>query len=277
MPAIPRLFSLCLSLAGMLPEMAPGQDVATGAAPQIQDKPAPGSPVTTPPLSMAPAVAPLKLDIARRDLKNFLRDEEAVAPHRSSTGDIALLKEVFMIGSPNISRAFFWDPVSCRLLGVIDLDAPQTPEPAPAPEPAPVKSASDDSDEESKMDPPSPYILTAAGPMPLFGSSGVSGSPRYFGFRLVGGMPEFLYTFGSLAVEERLWLDDGGKALKQRFAIPGATKGFQITLPGDWKERATVSAGTWKGNVLSVPKESVTEIIFSYRLTDAEPEPSDSN
>lgn len=113
--------------------------------------------------------------------------------------------------------------------------------------------------------------------MPLFGSPGASESPRYFGFRLVGGMPEFLYTVGSLAVEERLWLDEGGKVLKQRFAIPGAQKGFQITLPEDWKKRSSVSAGTWKENVLSVPKEAVTEIIISYRLIDPEPEPVDAN
>ena len=262
----------------LLPPLVSGQEGKTDPVPANQQTPgSAATPATPPAISTAPSVAPLKLDIARRDLKNFLTDEKALAPYRSSTGEIGVLREVFMVGSPNVSRAFFWDPLSCRLLGVLDLDAPEKP--LPVSTPAPVTNAPEDSktQEAPKESPPSPYLLKAAGGMPLLGSSGATGNPRYFGFRLVGGMPEFLYTYGSLAVEERLWLDDGGRVLKQRFAIPGAPKGFQITVPGDWKERASVSTGTWKGNVLSVPKEAVSEIIISYRLIDLEPEPVDSN
>ncbi len=278
MPAIsqfPFFSPLLIGTLSLLPLLVVGQDTVTEPAKTNQATSGRTAPPPPPSISTAPSVAPLKLDIARRDLKNFLTDENALAPYRTSTGEIGVLREVFMIGSPNVSRAFFWDPLSCRLLGVLDLNAPEPP--APKSPPAPVTDTTEDKKEAPVAEAPSPYPLKAAGAMPLLGSPGASGSPRYFGFRLVGGIPEFLYTYGSLAVEERLWLDDGGKVLKQRFAIPGAQKGFRITVPEDWKKRATVSAGTWKENVLSVPKESVTEIIFSYRLTDLDPEPVDSN
>ena len=119
--------------------------------------------------------------------------------------------------------------------------------------------------------------MMAAGPAPLSGSGGASGSPRYFGFRLVGGMPEFLYTFGALSVEERLWLEEEGKVLKQRFSVREAPRGLLLTLPEEWKRRVTASVGVWKKNVLSVPKEASGEVILTYRLTAGDPEPPESH
>jgi hypothetical protein len=127
-----------------------------------------------------------------------------------------------------------------------------------------------DDEESEKMPPlPSPYLFKASGPFPLAKTSGVSGAPKYFGFRLVKDVPEFLYTCGPLAIEERLWLDEGGTVLRQRFSAKDAAKGLQITVPDDWKGRVTASAGTWKGALLTVPKEASAEVILTYPLTPA--------
>lgn len=286
MPALSRPLLVILPLAGwgaMLLSPLTAQETAPGTPLVISDNPGttvpPAPAATTPePVSSAPVIAPLKLDIARRDLKNFLTDAEALTPYRQVEGIADSLQEIFVIGSNAVPRALFWDPLACRLLGVLDLEAP----PAPAPVEAPVQAEGEDADDaESETTPPpslpSPYLLMAEGGHPLSGSGGASGAPRYFGFRLVGGMPEFLYTFGSLAVEERLWLEDGGKVMKQRFSVREAPRGLQLTLPESWQSRVEAAVGTWKKNVLTVPKESSTEVILTYRLTALPPEPAESN
>lgn len=211
---------------------------------------------------------PLRLDLSRRDLKNFLTDKEALAPHLATDGTPHELRDVFTLGSVNAPYAVFWDPLSCRLIGILDLEAP--PESAPTPQ-APDKSSPDENGEDTEREPasdpaPSPYLLKATGPMPLTGTPGLSSAARFFGFRLVEGRPEFLYTCGTLAVEERLWLEEGGRILRQRFAAKDATKGLKISVPAEWEGRVNASVGTWKGTVLTVPKESVSEVILTYAL-----------
>ncbi len=262
---------------------APTPPAATppAATPPAATPPA-AAPTTDPePVSIAPVIAPLKLDIARRDLKNFLTDPEALTAYRGPDGLTDSLPEVFVIGSNAVPRAVFWDPLACRLLGVLDLEAPVPPATAPVVAPASNDVEQENAPVESETPeapaPPSPYLLLAAGPAPLTGSGGAGGAPRYFGFRLVGGMPEFLYTFGLLTVEERLWLEEEGTVLKQRFSVRDARRGIQLTLPEEWRRRATASVGTWKKNVLSVPNESTGEVILTYRLTEVAPEPADSN
>ena len=280
MPALPRSLLVLLPLAGLsglLPCSVSAQEATPGSPLLISDSPETPAPAP----AIAPAIAPLKLDIARRDLKNFLTDAESLSPYLKVEGISASLQEIFVIGSGAVPRAVFWDPLACRLLGVLDLDAP-----APAPQfevqdPGPEggeERTEGEGEDTPPPAPPSPYLLMAEGRHPLTGSGGGSGRPVFFGFRLVGGMPEFLYTFGALAVEERLWLDEGGTVMKQRFSVRDAPRGLQITLPESWKTRAEASAGTWEKNVLTVPKESSAEVILSYRLSTLPPPlPAESN
>lgn len=227
----------------------------------------------TPPA--APALSgssmPLRLDLSRRDLKNFLTDKDALAPYALEGGAVADLHDVFALGSVSAPWAIFWDSRSCRLLGILDLEA--KPEPVTAASAAGAAGATVDEGTPAT----SPYLLKASGPFPLAKTSGASATPLYFGFRLVKDVPEFLYTCGSLAIEERLWLDDGGKVLRQRFSVKDAAKGLQISVPEDWKGRVTSSAGTWKGAVLNVPKEAAAEVILTYPLAAPPEATSESN
>lgn len=219
---------------------------------------------------------PLRLDLSRRDLRNFLSDKEALAPYQLPDGSIAELHDVFAIGSVNARWAVFWDARSCRLLGILDLEAP--PESPPPPSDTGAEEKTETTALDTNRDPlrPSPYLFKATGPFPLARSAGASGEPSFFGFRLVKNVPEFLYTSGSLSIEERLWLDEGGKVLRQRFAAKDASGGLLITVPEVWAGRVTASVGSWKGAVLAVPKESAAEVILSYPLpaTNAADEPS---
>ena len=226
------------------------------------------------PASGATTDLPMRLDLSRRDLKNFLTDPEAMKPYLGPDGTVADLHDVFALGSPNAPWAVFWDSRTCRLLGILDLEA-QPESPAP-PSPA-AAGGSDDATGAREQDadrepgdgpdaPLSPYLYRASGAFPLAKTSGASGEPRYFGFRLVKEVPEFLYTCGTLSIEERLWLDDGGRVLRQRFSAKEAAKGLQISVPESWKGRVTASAGTWKGSVLTVPADSAAEVILTYPL-----------
>jgi len=226
-----------------------------------ESSPAPTAPDPTIDLVTGP---PLVLSVARQYLKNFLTDETALAPFKMEDGTVRDLESVFTIGTVEGPYAVFWDPISCRLLGALDLKAP-------AKKAATEESTADDAETDT-----SPYAMLAAGAVPFAGSIGAYGEPEYFGFRMVNGKPAFLYTQGSLVVEERLWLDNGGDELKQMFTIRDPKSNVSISLPEDWKARAESSVGEWKENVLSVPKEEAAEFIITYQLDATKIEPAES-
>lgn len=229
--------------------------VVAVSAQEEDEKPTP--PADKPaPAAETPQGRPLKLDISRRSLKNFITDEAALIPYEDKEGAIRELQDVFMIGSVKSSHAAFWDPRSCRLLGALNLKKPA--------------EQTTPSEKEDAVEAASPYTLLAAGKHPLNGSEGTFEKPQYFGFRLIGGQPEFLYTFGRLQIEERVWLEDEGLVLKARFVVKGAKSGYTLTFPAEWRERCEASAGEWKENQLTVPGDAAGELILTFRLDELE-------
>lgn len=223
------------------------------------------------PAPPAPAASnlPVRLDLSRRDLKNFLTDKDALAPYQNAKGTASELRDVFALGAVDSRFAALWDPLACRLVGVLDLKAP--PETGAPPPPSANGQEKDGKAPQEATLPATPYLYKASGPFPLAKTPGASAPPRYFGFRLVNGAPEFLYTCGGVSIEERLWLEDGGKILKQRFSAKQASRGLQIAIPEDWKGRVTASAGTWRGIILAVPAESSGDVVLSHALAPAGP------
>jgi hypothetical protein len=220
-----------------------------------------GSTGTSAASQAAPDGVPLKLTVSRGTLKNFLEDSLALIPYQDEEGTARPLRDAFMIGSPDASFAAIWDPTSCRLLGILDLTAPPV-ESNDQPE-----AEGDDADEE-KAKGASPYLLLAEGPFPLSNSPGAVGVPKYFGFRLVENKPEFLYTHGSLAIEERIWLESGGAILKQRISVRNAADDISVRYPASWKARITVAAGEWDGESLEVSAEDAEGLVLTYRLKE---------
>ena len=238
-----------------------------------------GQDLTTPPPSVTPG-GPLTLDLSRRDLVNFLTDDKALAPYRSKTGEVAPLRDVFMLGSVKAPWAVIWDPRTCRLLGIFDLAAAEkTPESTQPPVSSANLPGGDSGKEDNSTSAASPFLFKAEGSFPLSKTQGASDQPRYFGFRLVDGVPEFLYHCGRLAIEERIWLDEEGQVLRQRLVLKDPPKNLVFSVPKEWKDRVESSAGSWKGTDLTVPKEQAGEVILTYRLIrkETEPQPSESN
>ncbi|MDF1658338.1 MAG: hypothetical protein P1U58_12055 [Verrucomicrobiales bacterium] len=190
------------------------------------------------PTNALPVGLPVKLDISRRLLKNFLSDETALSPYANGTEAPDDFVGAFSLGSPKARFVPIWDPVSCRLVGVLDIKAPD-----------------------------SPYLLLAEGPIPTSKASGASGEPDYFGMRLDGGRPEFLFTHGGITVAEMIWLEDDGEIMKQRFSFRKPKGDIRLIFPAAWTNRITPSVGTFTDNVLTVPVESAAEVTLLYRLT----------
>lgn len=226
-----------------------------------------------------------KLSIARKDLPNFLSDDRILSLHGvDSEMDPTKqppLEGIFSVGSGSSRFQVLWDPVSCRLLGIRDLDV-SLEESAPDPgaetngesgeAPAETEEASSEEEESTEPSLPSPFVFVASGAAPFENTSGGGGDSRFFGMRLVEGKPEFLYQRGTLLVEERLWLENGGQTLQQQFSLREMDSPLVLELPASWKTRATADRGDWKGETLTVPKDKSGELRIAYRLATKEEE-----
>jgi hypothetical protein len=220
---------------------------------------------------MAQSGVAIKLDISRRHLRNFLTDGEALEAYGSDDAKRESLHGAFMIGSPGSRYVAIWDPTAARLIGVLDIQPAKKEQSKEEEKSDDADSKKEDSDKEEPSG-PSHYIYCAEGPPPFQKSSGAFGKPEYFGFRVVSGRPEFLYTHGSLRIEEMIWLEDEGKVLKQRFSIRSPQNDAQIAVVSDWKDRITHSVGEWDGSALKVSKDEAGNIELCYQLEPAESE-----
>jgi hypothetical protein len=199
---------------------------------------------------------PLPLRISRQTRDNFLTDKDLLRNHLSPDGVTRPLAGVFQIDSPSAACEIIWDPRACRMIGVLAKSNPDASR-----EPVDSGNATD-----AKSPTPVPLRIIASGPHPLRRSTGAYGEPVYFGFRWVHGRPGFLYTIGSLIVEEWIWLEEP-TLLRQHFRIRAPESDVIVILPPDWSSEVTSTAGTIKDGVLTVPAEAAAEFAISTRLS----------
>lgn len=228
-----------------------------------------------------------KLHVTRKSFPNFLTDEVVLSPHLRDGEAPEILPDVFAVGAPASRFAIVWDPVTCRLIGILDLEAPRTDsaeessgassDAEEAPDAEEGKSETEETGDEPEIEQPSPFLLVASGPAPLAETAGGAGEASYFGMRLVQGRPEFLYTVGNLVVEERLWLENGGDTLRQRFRLRDFDSQLSLRLPESWRERVESDRGEWDDNRLLVPDDESRELLLTYRLHKEEPESAEGS
>lgn len=198
---------------------------------------------------------PLPLLISRKSCDNFLTDKDLLQNHLAPDGSPSHLSGVFEIASPSATCKIIWDARTCRMLGI------QIPlEDRLMGSPTPNLSAAGSLDDAS--------LLSASGPHPLRRTYGASGDPVYFGFRWLHGRPGFLYTIGSLIVEEWIWLEDA-TLLCQHFRIRSPESDVIVLLPSDWSDEVSSNAGTIKKGVLTVPAADAAEFAITSRLKSA--------
>lgn len=130
---------------------------------------------------------------------------------------------------------YAWDPVECRLLFAWRGEDPRN------------------------------LVFVAEGPGPLASTIGVWGPPDYFGYRMVDGVPEFLYRLGKIAIEERLQPSQDGTELVQHWKIYQAEFGVMFSLPQRCRPLVKASAGNWSnGSLLDLTQGEAREFTLTW-------------
>lgn len=171
--------------------------------------------------------------------------DPVVLAHRSlltpvpADGLLTQLPGLIEVRHSQPALGYAWDPVECRLLFA-------------------WKGAS-----------LTDLLFVAEGPGPLSATIGAIGSPQYFGYRLVGGHPEFLYRIGRLAIEESIAPSPDGTRLVQRWKVYQAEFDLMLAVPERWREAVQPGAGSWTEGFLKVPKEQAGDLTLTWRLAPA--------
>ncbi len=180
--------------------------------------------------------------IQRNTIPNFLKDP-IVTGNVSKLDDVsATLPSTFILTSPVTGQSIYWSPPLCRVLAV----------------------------KKGKL--PSFRELIAEGPHPLSISLGAIGRPKFFGFRLIEGNPEFLYTYGQLSVEERFAISTDGRSIYQSFKVTTNALDGSFSLSPTWREVVTSDNGRWSNNVLALSREELLAgFTITYHLDPSQP------
>lgn len=112
-------------------------------------------------------------------------------------------------------------------------------------------------------------VFLAEQESPLALMPGVFGQPQYKGFKLnQEGVPEFLYSVGSVLVAESIEPGEKEGEIRWRFSIKKAPAGVMLGFDDAMKARIQTSDGKWSGNVLTIQRESEKNFTLILKATD---------
>ena len=212
--------------------------VAEPVAPATGDKPEEKSPPAT------------RVEVFQGTLPSPIKDERcAVYRNAIHGGDKTLkgaLPGAIAVHFPDKELSFCWDPVECRLLYVWKGGFLQH-----QPDLAGIAGK---------------LVYVAEGPAPLAASVGAFDAPDFFGYRLVNGVPEFLYTQGLLSVAERFELAADGQSFTQFFSVQNTPFEVNLAIPERWKESVSSSIGTWTKGFVTIPLKSIKDFRLTFQL-----------
>lgn len=96
-------------------------------------------------------------------------------------------------------------------------------------------------------------VFLSEGPSPLGLTPGVFGQPQYKGFQLgKDGVPEFLYSIGSVLVVESIEPGEKAGEIRWHFSIKHAPAGVMLGFDEGMKARIQTTDGKWNGEVLTI-------------------------
>ncbi|NOY00717.1 MAG: hypothetical protein GXP30_13460 [Verrucomicrobia bacterium] len=111
------------------------------------------------------------------------------------------------------------------------------------------------------------FLAEEASPLAL--TPGVFGAPQYKGFRLrKDGVPEFLYSVGSVLVAESIEPGSVAGEIRWHFSIKHAPAGVMLGFGEKMKSRIKTTDGKWNGVVLTI--NNGAEKDFTLLLTASE-------
>ncbi len=162
---------------------------------------------------------------------------------------------------PDLSAC--WDTTECRLLytwrgGFLDMSEVWNPEAASLPDgEAPVATL------KGRL------TFVARGALPISVSAGAFGLPRYLGYEMKDGYPEFHYLYGSLTIHERLVPGPKGKSLKQEFSVENSPGNVIFQFDPANRPQLTTPEGKWEKDVLVIAEKNAGD--FSLQIDLSQP------
>jgi len=185
-----------------------------------------------------------QLILKRTTIKNFIADAVINRALSGSDATPHQLASTFEMILPSTEQTFVWSPALCRLIGI----------------------------HRGKQ---TSFIeISAEGVHPFSVSTGARGTPVFFGFRLVAGAPEFLYTYGQMSIEERFEISADGRRLYQHFKIAASTANTTYTVPESWRKILTADNGRWMQTTLALNRQETMEgFTVTYHLDPQAPRP----
>jgi azurin len=112
-------------------------------------------------------------------------------------------------------------------------------------------------------------VFLAEGPSPLALTPGVFGAPRYKGFRLrKNGVPEFLYSVGSVMVAESIEPGTAEGEIRWHFSIQHAPAGVMLGFEEDVRKKIQTSDGEWSDKVLTINNGSEKDFTLLLKASE---------
>lgn len=230
----PLCFAVCIANA---------QEVTDEPSPTVETEPVEGAEKSEESAEPATEV-PTAPSVWRGTMKNGLVDTMARLPF----GESETLRAPIAVHFPAQKSSICWDAKACRLVYA-------------------WKGEFIAQDTTTRIAEPAGEITyLASGPGQFSAAVGAYGKPRYFGFKLIAGVPEFHYSIGRVAVRERFSFSDDGATLIQHFAIDNSPGDVVLTVPETWKDRVTSEKGSLKNRIMTISKSNAADFTLNYSL-----------
>lgn len=192
--------------------------------------------------AILPAMGQEEMIVRRATISNFLTDPIVTGNIRVADDVSSTLPSTFILTHPQTGQSIYWSPVICRLIA--------------------IKNGERTSFHE----------VVAEGPHPFAFSLGAIGKPKFFGFRMVDGLPEFLYTYGQLSIEEKFQFSKDGRKIEQSFKVASTAIDGAFSVSEEVRKIVTADNGRWGGNVIRFRRDEFNAgFTVTYHLDPSQP------
>lgn len=97
---------------------------------------------------------------------------------------------------------------------------------------------------------------------PTLWSFAADTQPKFHGYRLIAGNPEFDYAYGAIGIREKIVLDAATGTLQRHFKLSGVTSEVTLNLSSEGEGRVKADVGRMAGDQLTLtPTEAASFIL----------------
>jgi azurin len=118
-------------------------------------------------------------------------------------------------------------------------------------------------------------VYKAAGPLPLRLGDGKA-RPKFRGYRMLSGTPEFAYEIGGVTVHEHIMPADPGSFMIH-YRIERPPDSTPLVFDPAIRQQISCDQGSWKGNTLEIPADHGDHFMLLVRFAPGETFKPDPN